>query len=127
MSRTIIPKNVEGWAIEKHVGVYARLLVEGQNMTVLWTRWEPGASAPEHIHPHEQVAVCLEGEFIFTVGGEECVVSAGEFIHIPSNTPHAERNEQPVAAVLADFFSPVRRDLHEQRFLAKILNESGKG
>ena len=94
-------------------------------MTVLWNRWQPGASAPEHTHPHEQVAVVLEGALIFTVNGEECVVGTGEFIHIPSNTPHAERNEGQVPAVRTDFFSPVRSDLHERRFQAKILKESG--
>ena len=125
MSQTINPKNVAGWEIEKHKGVFARLLVAGQNLTVLWTRWEPGGRAPEHTHPNEQVAVCLEGELIFTVNGEECVVSAGEFIHIRSNTPHAERNDGQVPAVLTDFFSPVRSDLHEQRFQAQILEESG--
>ena len=126
MSHTINPKNVEEWAIEKHRGVFSRMLVEGQNMTVMWTRWEPGASAPEHAHPHEQVAVCLEGEIIFTVNGEECVVSAGEFIHIPPNAPHSERNDGQVSAVLTDFFSPVRSDLLERRFQAQILKDSSK-
>jgi quercetin dioxygenase-like cupin family protein len=127
MSLAINPNNVEGWEIEKHKGVFARLLVAGENLTVLWTRWEPGASAPEHTHPNEQVAVCLEGEFIFTVNGEECVVGAGEFIHIPSNAPHAERNNGHAAAVLTDFFSPIRADLHERRFKAQILGECGQG
>ena len=127
MSQTIKPQNVEGWAIEQHVGVFARLLVAGQNMTVHWTRWEPGASVPLHSHPHEQVSVCLEGEFIFTVNGEESVVSTGEFIYIPPDAPHAERNDGRVHAVLTDFFSPARSDLHEHRFLAQILKESGEG
>ena len=125
MNRIIDPKSVEKWPLEKHTGVTSKLLVDGQNMTVLWTRWEPGGRAPEHTHPNEEVPVCLEGELIFTVNGEECVVSAGEFIHIRSNTPHAERNDGQVPAVLTDFFSPVRSDLHEQRFQAQILEESG--
>lgn len=126
MSQAIIPENVAGWEIEKHNGVFARLLVAGDNLTVLWTRWEPGARAPVHTHPNEQVAVCLEGALIFTVNGEECVVNAGELIHIPSSAPHAERNDGQVPAVLTDFFSPVRSDLHERRFQAQILKESGE-
>jgi quercetin dioxygenase-like cupin family protein len=126
MIRAINPKNVEEWAIEKHNGVFNRMLVEGQNITVMWSRWEPGASAPEHAHPHEQVAVCLEGEFIFTVNGEECVLRAGEFIYIPPNAPHAERNDGHGTAVLTDFFSPIRLDLHERRFKVHILEEGGK-
>ena len=121
MSYVINPNNVEEWPIEKHLGVFSRMLVEGENMTVMWTRWEPGADAPEHTHPQEQVAVVFAGEIIFTVNGEECVVRAGEFIHIPPNAPHAERNEGPVAAILTDFFSPIRADLHQRRFQAQIL------
>ena len=124
MSQTINPNNVEEWAIEKHKGVFSRMLVEGENMTVMWTRWEPGAVAPSHTHPHEQVAVCLAGEITFTLNGEDALVKAGEFIHIPCNAPHAERNEGTVDAVLTDFFSPVREDLHRRHFQAEILGEN---
>jgi quercetin dioxygenase-like cupin family protein len=127
MSHAINPNNVAGWEIQKHQGVFARLLVAGENLTVLWTRWDAGARAPEHTHPQEQVAVCLEGQIVFTVNGEESVLSAGEFIHIPSNAPHAERNDGLVPAILTDIFSPVRADLHQGRFQAQILKETGKG
>jgi quercetin dioxygenase-like cupin family protein len=127
MSLAINPNNVAGWEIEKHKGVYARLLVAGENITVLWTRWDPGAIAPEHTHPNEQVAVCLEGEIIFTVNGEEALLHAGEFIHIPSNAPHAERNAGTQPAVLTDIFSPIRADLHQGHFLAQVLDDSDQG
>jgi quercetin dioxygenase-like cupin family protein len=91
MTNPIIdPENVEKWPLEKHTGVTSKLLADGQNMTVLWSRWEPGASAPEHAHPHEQIGVCFEGEMIFTINGQEYTVKAGE-LHIPSNALHAER------------------------------------
>ena len=127
MSLAINPKDVPGWEIEKHKGVFARLLVAGENLTVLWTRWDPGSIAPEHTHPNEQVAVCLEGEIIFTVNGEETLLHAGEFIHIPASAPHAERNEGKTPVVLTDFFSPIRPDLHKGRFLANILDDRGVG
>ena len=123
-SHIINPKTIEKWPLEKHVGVVSKLLVDGQNMTVLWSHWEPNASAPEHIHPHEQIGICLEGQVIFTINGQEYVVKAGEFYHIPSNTPHAERNDGPAPVVLTDFFSPVRLDLLQRHFDPKINKES---
>jgi quercetin dioxygenase-like cupin family protein len=121
MNHVINPDNVEEWAIEKHEGVYSRLLIDGQNMTVMWTRWEPGANAPVHTHPHEQSGIVLAGQIIFTINGEDYPVSAGEFFYIPPNAPHSERNEGSVPAVLTDFFAPVRSDLLERRFKANIL------
>ncbi len=123
MDHVIHPDTVEEWPIEKHVGVYSRLLIDGQNMTVMWTRWEPGASAPEHIHPHEQSGIVLAGQIIFTINDKEYPVSAGEFFYIPPSAPHSERNDGPVPAVLTDFFAPVRSDLIQHRFQPKIVDE----
>lgn len=123
MEYIIRPGDVEMWSMEKHVGVASKLLADGENMTVLWSQWQPGASAPEHIHPHEQIGICLAGEIIFTISGEELVVKEGEFFNIPSNTPHAERNEGDVTAVLTDFFSPKREDLLRRHFEPEIVGE----
>jgi quercetin dioxygenase-like cupin family protein len=124
MTHPIIdPQTVEKWPLEKHIGVTSKLLADGQNMTVLWSTWDPGASAPEHTHPHEQIGLCFEGEMVFTIDGQEYTVKAGEFYHIPSNAPHAERNDGTVSAVLTDFFSPVRSDLLKRHFEPTILSE----
>lgn len=123
MKHVINPDSVEEWPIEKHVGVFSRMLIEGQNMTVMWTRWDPGASAPEHVHPNEQSGIVLAGQIIFTINGEDYPVNAGEFFYIPPSAPHSERNDGDVAAVLTDFFAPIREDLHRRRFQPKIVGE----
>ena len=117
-------EDIEKWPLEKHVGVTSKLIADGQNMTVLWSKWEPNASAPEHTHPHEQIGVCLEGQIIFKIHGKDYVVKAGEYYHIPPNAPHAERNEGDVPAVLTDFFSPVRSDLLQRRFQADVIGNT---
>ena len=124
MNPIIDPKIIEKWPLEKHIGVTSKLIANGQNMTVLWSRWEPSASAPEHVHPHEQIGICLEGRMIFTINSQDFPVNAGEFYHIPSNTPHAERNDSHKAAILTDFFSPIRKDLLQQRFDPEIIQKS---
>ncbi len=116
MNHVIKPDQIERWPLDKHIGVTSKLLVDGQNMTVLWSRWEAGASAPEHTHPHEQTGICLSGQIIVTIEGVDHTVNAGEFYYIPGNTPHAERNDSTEPTILTDFFSPVREDLLQRRF-----------
>jgi quercetin dioxygenase-like cupin family protein len=123
MEYIIKPEKIEKWPLEKHIGVVSKLLTDGQNMTVLWSRWEPNASAPEHIHPHEQCGICLEGSMIFTINGQDHTVNAGEYYHIPPSAPHAERNEGKVAAVLTDFFAPPRMDLLKRHFEPEIVDK----
>jgi len=119
MTIVIQPETVENWPLEKHTGVTSKLLVDGQNMTVLMSQWEPGATALEHTHPHEQVGVCLQGQIELIVDGQQVLVNAGEFYHIAPNFPHAERNIGQELTVLTDFFSPVRSDLLQRHFEPK--------
>lgn len=123
MQYIIHPETVEKWPLEKHIGVVSKLIADGQNMTILWSTWEPNASAPEHTHPHEQIGICLEGQIIFTIEGTDYTVNAGEFYHIPPNARHAERNDGNVPAILTDFFSPVRSDLLNRQFRPEITGE----
>lgn len=121
MKYVIDPIQVEEWSLNRHTGVAAKLLADGQNMTVLYTTWAGHATAPEHTHMHEQMGLCLQGEIIFTINGEDFKVKTGEFYHIPGNVPHAERNIEAEPAILVDFFSPVREDLLRRQFEANTL------
>lgn len=121
MNYVIDPQQLDIWSLDRHTGVSAKLLGDGQNMTVLYTTWDIGAKAPEHIHEHEQMGLCLQGEVVFTIHGQDFLVKAGEFYQIPGNAPHAERNDGAEPAILVDFFSPVRQDLLRRRFEPKLV------
>lgn len=41
-----------------------------------------------HKHPYHEVFVVLEGEATFTAGGEELVVTGGQVVVVPPETPH---------------------------------------
>jgi quercetin dioxygenase-like cupin family protein len=116
MNYVLDPTKVEIWSLDQHTGVSAKLLGDGRNMTVLYSNWAAGAKAPEHSHVHEQMGMCLQGEVVFTINGEDHLVKAGEFYQIPGSVSHAERNDRSEAAILVDFFSPVRKDLLQRRF-----------
>jgi quercetin dioxygenase-like cupin family protein len=113
------PEHVEGWAL--HEGVEGKLVAEGQNMTALMSTWAPNSDFAVHVHPHEQIGICVAGEAVFTIDGEEYVVKKGDVYHIPSNVPHAERNDGDEPAIFMECFSPVREDLLRRRFEAEIL------
>lgn len=57
----------------------------------------PGGDAPPlHVHRNEdEVFHLLEGEFRFTIDGEESVHRAGEFLVAPKGIPHTYRIESP--------------------------------
>ena len=69
---------------------------------------DPGATVPEHDHPHEQVGVITEGALTFVVDGEDRVVEAGDTYVIPGDEPHAARNDGDEVVVGYDIFSPPR-------------------
>jgi quercetin dioxygenase-like cupin family protein len=63
----------------------------------------------EHSHPHEQVGIVLEGQVIFTIGGEAKTLSPGDLFRIPGNVRHKVVTLERPAKVL-DVFCPIRED-----------------
>ena len=69
----------------------------------------PHAVVEEHSHPHEQVGMVLEGRAVFTIGGEERTLGAGDLFCIPGNIRHkVVALDQPVKVL--DVFHPVREE-----------------
>jgi quercetin dioxygenase-like cupin family protein len=120
MSYILRPDQVESWPL--HEGVEGKLMAKGQNMTGLMNIWAPKSSFAVHVHPHEQIGVCLQGIAVFTIDGKEYEVKAGDVYHIPPNVPHATRNDGDAPVVLMECFAPVREDLLRKRFEQKILD-----
>jgi quercetin dioxygenase-like cupin family protein len=93
-----------------------RRFVTGEQMTLAQFFLERGCIVPSHSHVSEQIAHVLQGKLRFRLGadGAETVdVAAGEILIIPSQLPHsAEALED---SVVADSFSPIRRDFLERR------------
>ncbi len=90
-------------------GVEMRIIA-GQNMTVVFFSLAPGATVPEHSHPHEQIGTVLKGRIELTIAGEKKVVSAGDAYHIPGDVVHSGQNLESSAEII-EVFSPAREDL----------------
>lgn len=92
-------------------GVHLAQLAAGERMSVQHFRIEPGATVPEHDHPHEQTGFIYGGELTFLVDGEEFVVGEGGSYAIPGDEPHAAENRGETTVLGVDVFSPPRLDV----------------
>ncbi len=93
---------------EQLTPLVARQVIHGEKLTLARIFLSRGAVVPEHRHENEQVSVIEKGRLLFTIDGEEQVVSAGQVMRIPPHASHAvEALEDSVAL---DLFSPRRDD-----------------
>lgn len=84
-------------------------VVSGDNAMLSFVTLTPGSSVPLHSHPHEQLGLVLDGEFVFVIGDERRVVKKGDTYVIPSNVLHGVP-EVPVLSKALDVFSPPRQE-----------------
>ncbi|ELZ33852.1 cupin domain-containing protein [Halorubrum tebenquichense] len=95
-------------AVEAVDGVFLTQGAVGEETSIQRFEIEPGATVPEHDHPHEQIGMITEGSIAFVVDGEERVVEAGDTYVIPGDEPHAAANRGDEPVVGYDIFSPPR-------------------
>jgi quercetin dioxygenase-like cupin family protein len=88
-------------------GIRARV-VHSARTSQSWVEIDPGASFPEHQHPHEQTVNVLEGELEVTSGGVTHRLTAGTALVIPPDVPHSGR--ALTACRVLDVFAPTRDD-----------------
>lgn len=90
-------------------GVEMRIIA-GKNMTLVFFSLAPGATVPEHSHPHEQIGTVVKGAIELTLAGKKKVVAAGDAYHIPGGAVHSGHNLDAAAEII-EVFSPARQDL----------------
>lgn len=88
-------------------------VLSGGRMMANWVRLEPGATVPDHAHPHEQLGLVLEGEIDMTIDGETRRLVPGHAYVIPGGVRHAGVGG-PSGCLVLDVFSPPRADYLSQ-------------
>lgn len=101
---------------EPHPGAQLKIIGNGKNMTLVYSRIQPDSEIPEHQHPHEQLAYCLEGEARYRIGEKTFNVKKGYSIIIPPNTIHSAKIIGKQEFVIVEAFSPPRPDLVSGKF-----------
>lgn len=99
-------------------GVTTRMVTSARNgasALCIFEQWvDPGAGAPTHSHPVEEVLTVLAGEAEMWIEDEHVAVTAGQSLLVPAGCKHGFRNSGTatlhVHAVLA---SPVFEALPE--------------
>jgi quercetin dioxygenase-like cupin family protein len=65
----------------------------GGPIAVLEGSFRPRSGAPAHVHrQHEETFYVLEGEFLFQLGTQTVMATAGTFVFVPRDVPHAFEN-----------------------------------
>ena len=80
----------------------------GEQMTFGYVVLEEGSKVPLHQHMQEQITYIMEGELEMQIGEQTCVLQAGMYHVIPSQTWHSAVAR--TACKVIDAFSPVRED-----------------
>jgi len=69
------------------------LSTPGREVIQAVVKFAPGAFAPRHFHPGEELVYVVEGVFEYQLDGRPPVIlKAGEVLFIPAGTPHAVKN-----------------------------------
>jgi len=74
--------------------------------------YEPGASAPRHVHVEEQIVIVIDGEFDFEIDGVVQTMRKGDIAVVPAWVPHGARAGDH-GCVEIDVFNPPRATLLE--------------
>jgi quercetin dioxygenase-like cupin family protein len=86
------PSALEEW----RPGVETRMITSvrnGATALCIFEQWvAPGAGAPTHSHPVEEVLIVREGETEIWLEGESARVAAGQSVVVPAGRKHGFRN-----------------------------------
>jgi quercetin dioxygenase-like cupin family protein len=93
-------------------GVETRMVVSAKNgaaQLCVFEQWvAPGAGAPTHTHPVEEVLSVREGEAEMWIDDERTIVTSGQSLIVPAGRPHGFRNSgSAVLHIHAVLASPV--------------------
>ena len=103
-----VAKNSEIAWTDLGAGVKRKVLAHTRDGMVVEVNFEAGAVGAPHSHPHVQCSYVLSGTFVFTVGGQDYEVSAGDSLAFEPNEVHGAVCKAPGTVI--DIFSPMRKD-----------------
>lgn len=85
-----------------------RTAVAGREMGLNLIRWVHPTELPVHTHPDaEQAIVMTSGRIVFTIGGQEMELSAGDVAVVPRDVEHGGRSIEG-EATFVEVFAPLR-------------------
>lgn len=95
---------------------------ECQNLLCTICEIQNGSPKGPHTHPHEQIALVLQGECDYYVDGVPYHLTAGSWVNVPPHVVHyVDVHDSPVPVLQMDIFSPGRPSTSDvyKEFLAQ--------
>jgi len=89
-------------------GVRRKVLAHTKDGMVVEVNFETGGVGAAHSHPHVQCTYVQSGEFVFSGGGRDYPVKAGDTLAFERNETHGCVCK--AAGTVIDIFSPMRED-----------------
>ncbi|RDK11903.1 cupin domain-containing protein [Cupriavidus lacunae] len=90
---TLAPANAQTAGIHRTDLVQHDLSAPDREGIQVRVDFEPGAIAPKHSHPGEEIAHVLQGTLEYQLGDQvPATLKAGDSLFIPAGTPHSARN-----------------------------------
>lgn len=89
-------------------GIRRKIMGFDGRLMLVKVKFEKGAVAPIHKHPHSQSAYIVEGKFDVIIGDHRTILSAGDGFYIPPDVEHGVTAIE--AGLVLDSFSPARED-----------------
>lgn len=88
-----------------------RYIYTGSNIQIVEYHFPPDKVFPEHKHDTiEQMGYLVKGKMGLKIGGEQKILSPGDYYHAPIGVLHNAWTMDE-ASILIDIFSPPREDL----------------
>jgi quercetin dioxygenase-like cupin family protein len=84
--------------------------VLGQRAMTNFVSFEPGATAPRHVHEEEQIVIVIDGEFTFDLDGDVRTMRRGDVAIVPPWVPHGAWTTDSHCLEI-DVFCPPRQSL----------------
>jgi quercetin dioxygenase-like cupin family protein len=81
-------------------GIVSRALLALPGLRVTLFGFAAGQELTEHASGSRAIIQILTGSSAWTVAGQPRLLRAGEILHLPPNTPHAVRAEEPFSMLL---------------------------
>ena len=97
-------------------------LVCGEDLTLSFATLAPHSAGKMHSHPHEQMAVILEGSVDFILSGKTYKLKPGDVIHVASNLEHTGITGD-VTCKMVEVFTPARKDFEDKLAQAKAAKK----
>jgi quercetin dioxygenase-like cupin family protein len=95
---TIDVKAVEGGSVYGG-SLLVKALMQGDNMSLLEARYEPGVGAPEHAHTHETIVYVVRGRMRTVIDGKEFTLGPGDARRHPTGVRHTVEAVEPSLVV----------------------------